>query len=96
MSELVFVKAEDRDLYRIVSLAEYKPRVAQWIEIAHEVLLTSRSIALEAHNRHLARSAPRYIDHHNGMTVLAPCTCWVDEHIAWHHIWDSTGLGLLV
>ena len=96
MSELVFVKAKDRDLYSLVSLAEYKPRVTQRVGIAHEVLFTSGGIALDAYDRHFARSAPCHIDHHNGMTVLAPWSCRVDEHIAWHHILDSTGLGLLV
>ena len=72
MSELVFVKAKDRDLYSLVSLAEYKPRVTQRVGIAHEVLFTSGGIALDAHDCHLARSAPCHIDYHNGVPILAP------------------------
>ena len=79
-----------------VVFVEEEPRVADGVEVAHDVLVTGRCVALYAHYGNFTRLAPCHIGNDDGMSVFPSWSGRVDEDIAWLYVLYGTRLGLVV
>ena len=86
MSQFVFVEMEGAYPEDGVVFVEEEPRVADGVEVAHDVLVTGRCVALYAHYGNFTRLAPCHIGNDDGMSVFPAMTRRVDEDIAWLYL----------